>query len=59
MRSFGIVDNISSTTPANYPGAGDYRRWQDTVYPYIKSAGVFQCPDSTNKFVVSPTAANR
>ena len=55
-ETFGIIDNIDDPAVAGYPGSTLYRRWQDRVFPYVKSEGVFQCPDSPNKFVLSPNA---
>jgi len=52
-ETYGFVDNLGAV--GGWPGSPDYRRWQDNINPYVKSSGVFQCPDSPNKFIPSPT----
>jgi len=51
-EKFGYVDNAGSVASR---AAVDYRRWQDAIFPYVKSTGVFRCPDSSNNFISSPT----
>jgi len=55
-ETFGFVDNLGTALVGGWPGSPDYRRWQDSISPYVKSSGVFNCPDSPNKFIPSPTA---
>ncbi len=55
-ETFGYIDNFDNPLVASFPGSTYYRRWQDMIFPYVKSTAVFQCPDSPNKFVSSPDA---
>ncbi len=38
--------------------SGNYYKWMDSIYPFVKSAAVFHCPDDAGKTVVVPPTAD-
>ena len=41
-------EDNNETMPADNDQFGDYIGWAGEIYPYVKSAGVYQCPDDAN-----------
>jgi prepilin-type N-terminal cleavage/methylation domain-containing protein/prepilin-type processing-associated H-X9-DG protein len=51
-----VQDNDETFPMLNYPAAGGNYQWPNMIYPYVKSAQVFMCPDDSgvNKATVAP-----
>jgi len=43
------VQDYDETMPWDDEGYANYQGWAGEVYPYVKSKGVFLCPDDANK----------
>jgi len=42
----GIWGNWPHATLTNFQQFGTYPGWESAIYPYVKSTGVYECPDS-------------
>jgi len=55
---YGVLTGATTQSPANVTGSG----WASTIYQYVKSTGVYKCPDDNtqsgtqNGFTLSPVS---
>jgi prepilin-type N-terminal cleavage/methylation domain-containing protein/prepilin-type processing-associated H-X9-DG protein len=50
MKQLGLsmmmyVQDYDETYPSGTQGAGEGQGWAGQIYPYVKSAGIYKCPD--------------
>ena len=48
---YGVLTGTTGQTPANVGGSG----WAATIYQYVKSTGVYKCPDDSTSQTTSGT----